>query len=201
MKKVLAVLVVKLFLLAPLLILEGESFYVGAQGGLNFLNCHFLKKNHCGFTEGYNIGAVGGYVWTNGLRIEAEITYRDNNYRLHGVNEDSEETTFHGHVNTWSGMGNGYYEFPICISESITPYFGAGIGFDRVHQAIKMERNHFKGHNTGFAWQLMGGVNLCLFENTLISLEYKFHMSPLRRGHQLQNQSITLGIQRRFLLF
>jgi len=195
MKKVFAIVAVALI---PLLIQAGEDFYVGVQGGVNFLDCHYLTKRHCVFDTGYNVGAVGGYAWCNGLRLETEITYHDNDYRLHGRNEDGDKDTFHGNVNTWSFMTNGYFDIPVCICDSITPYIGVGIGVDRVHQKIKIAGHNYKGSNTGFAWQLMGGASYCLFEDTVLSVEYKFHMAPLRSGHELQNHSVILGVKRFF---
>lgn len=185
-------------LFAPTLIRAEEGFYVGAQGGVNFLHCHFLQERHCYFDTGYNLGVVAGYAWCNGWSLESEITYHDNRYRLRGTNEDGDQDTFHGHVDTWSFMTNGYYTIPFCTPLLLSPYVGAGIGADRVHQVIRISGKQAKGSNTGFAWQLMAGINRTIFQEIIMSLEYKFHASPLRHGHHLQNHSITLGFKKFF---
>lgn len=176
----------------------GEGFYIGAQGGVNFLQSHFLKSRHCTFDTGYNLGVFGGYGWCNGLSLEAEATYRNNDYDLHGTNESGVGTTFHGNVHTWSFMGNGYYAiaFPSCWN--LAPYFGAGIGCDNVHQRIKIIGENFRGSHTGFAWQLMAGLDYFFCEDVVLAAEYKFHVSPLRHDHHMENNSVTLGLRKSF---
>lgn len=184
-------------LIVPTWIHAMSGFYVGAQGGGNFLNSQYLTNRHCFFDFGYNVGAVGGYAWCCGLRLEGEFTYHHNHYRLHGFDLSGDPETFHGKIDTWSYMANGYYDIPFCRFWRLSPYVGAGIGMDHVHQAIKMDGNN-KGSHNGFAWQLMAGTNYRLVKNFTLSLEYKFHMAPLRSGHHLENNSFILGIKRFF---
>ena len=173
MKQKLAFAAILLTLGVPLLMQANETFYVGAQGGVNFLDCRFLTKRHCVFDTGYNVGIVGGYFWCDELRLEAEVSYHDNDYRLHGINEDGNKDTFHGNVDTWSFMANTYFDIPLCLCEIITPYIGVGIGFDCVHQKIKIDGENYKGSNTGFAWQVMGGTTFYLFEDVDLTVEYE----------------------------
>lgn len=182
----------------PTTILRAGEFYLGVQGGGNFLYSSFLKKQHCKLDSGYNVGIVGGYAWCQGWRLESEVTYRRNSYNLNGTNLNAEPDKFHGHVNSWSLMENGYYDFVGFSFWRITPYLGGGIGFDHVHQKIKMVGENFKGSNNGFGWQLMGGINSCLCEDIVISAEYKFHVSPLNEGHHLQNHSVTIALKKFF---
>lgn len=177
-----------------------EGYYGGGQGGVNFLDSHYLKERHCKFDTGYNVGVFGGYAWCFGGRLEGEVTYRHNYYSLNGTDESAAPIKYHGYVSTWSGMVNGYYDISKWQCLQITPYVGAGIGVDCVHQAIEILGERFKGSNTGFAWQAMGGVSYLLCEKFALSLEYKFHMAPLRHGHYLQNHSVTFGIKKFFCL-
>jgi opacity protein-like surface antigen len=198
MKKVLALVVIVLTLAAPVIMQAQEGYYAGAQGGVNFLDSHFLKARHCKFDTGYNVGIVGGYASCVGWRLESEITYHDNRYSLHGTNEQAQKTRYHGNVYTWSAMLNGYYDISLLKCWNIAPYIGAGIGADNVHQSIRILGEKFKGSNTGFAWQVMTGINYFLLEDVVLSAEYKYHSAPLRHGHHLQNQSVTFGVKKFF---
>lgn len=198
MKKNIALLAVQIFLMLPQMVQAEEPFYVGLQGGVNFLESHYLTKRHCAFDAGYNAGIVGGYAWCPELRLESEITYRNNDYRLRGTRDGGDEGTFHGVVDTWSFMANGYLDVPVCVYDIIAPYVGVGIGCDHVHQKIKIDGENYKGSNTGFSWQLIGGASFCLFDDTSLLVEYKYHVTPLRRGHELQNHSVIFGIRKSF---
>lgn len=198
MKKFLALAAIGLSLITPLFAQAGEGFYIGAQGGGNFLDSHYLKERHFVFDTGYVAGAVGGYYLCPELRLEGEINYHRNDYRLHGLDDSGNKATFHGDIGTWSFMANGYFDIPICLFECVTPYIGVGIGYDTLHQKITVEGEHSKGNNTGFAWQLMSGLNLRVFEDVDLFVGYEFHKTPLRSGNKLQNQSVMLGIRKLF---
>ena len=198
MKKFFASALIGFALITPSFTQANEGFYVGAQGGGNFLKSRYLAERHCVFDTGYVAGAVGGYYLRPELRLEGEINYHRNDYRLHGLGSDGSKTTFHGDINTWSFMANGYFDIPICLFECVMPYIGAGIGYDTLHQKITVEGHHYKGNNTGFAWQLMSGLNFRVFEDVDLFVGYEFHETPLRSGHKLQNQSAILGIRKLF---
>lgn len=198
MKKIFALIAIVLTLATPTVMQAQEGYYAGAQGGVNFLDSHFLKARHCRFDTGYNVGIVGGYASCAGWRLEPEIAYRHNQYSLHGTNELAEKITYHGNVYTWSAMVNGYYDIPTWKCWCVEPYIGVGIGADYVQQSIRILGEKFRGSNTGFAWQVMAGINYFLLEDVALSAEYKFHMAPLRHGHDLQNQSVIFGIKKFF---
>ena len=198
MKKLLAIVSVVLTFYVPTALRADEGLYIGAQGGVNLLRSKTLEDSHITFDTGYNVGVVGGYAFCNGLRFDAEITYRHNDYRLLGVDEESVETAFHGDVYTWSFMGNGYYNIPLPSAWCLAPYLGAGIGWDKVHQSIKIEDEHFKGCKAGFAWHLMAGADYSLCEDIVLALEYKFHVSQLRYGNHLHDHSITICVKKFF---
>jgi opacity protein-like surface antigen len=199
MNKVFALLTAAIAMMMPIASEATEgSFYGGVQGGVNLLHCSFLESRNIEFNTGYTVAGVAGYFWHYGLRLEGEVAYRDNDYRLFGTNSNAVKTTFHGHVDTWSFMANGYYDIPFCDYVPLNPYFGAGIGDDFVHQRINMEGTTFRGNKNGFSWQVMAGLNYTCFESFMLSLEYKFHMAPLRYGNHLQNNSVILGIKKFF---
>lgn len=197
MKKLFAIVATALTLAAPTLTQAHEGFYAGAQGGLNFLHVKDLHSRHVEFDTGYELGLVAGYGWCNGFRGEAEVAYRNNDYKLHARDEEGTKHHFKGDIHTWSFMANGYYDF--CEWYCVTPYVGGGIGYDKLHQSIHAGGHKYKGSNSGFAWQLMAGVNYDLCEDWVVSGEYKFHMSPLKHSHNnLQNHAITIGVKKFF---
>jgi opacity protein-like surface antigen len=197
MKKLFA-LAAAVTLMMPIGIQASEEFYVGVQGGVNFLHCQFLQDRHIKFDAGYTVAGVLGYAWCYGLRFEGEVAYHNNDYRLYGRNSNAVRTTFHGNVDSWSFMANGYYDIPFYTCKPVLPYVGAGIGGDCVHQHIDIEGVRYKGNHSGFSWQVMTGVNCTYFEDVVLSVEYKFHVTPLRYGHHLQSHSLLFGIKKFF---
>lgn len=196
MKRSIFVLGATCMMLASSLIIAEDGLYVGAQAGVNFLDSHYLSQRHCAFDVGYDVGLVGGYALCDDWRAEVQVAYRDNDYRLHGTDEDLVSTTFHGTVNAWSFLINGYRDFVFSRCDDVNLFLGAGIGCDRVHQHIRILGEGFNGSYLGFAWQLMAGANYNLCYDMLLTFTYQYHVSPLRGGHHLHNHSIVLGLQK-----
>lgn len=170
---------------------DTEGVYVGGIGGLNFLqysNGHHEKVH---FKAGWLAGALVGYRWCNGIRLEGEATYRYNQIksieRGHHDHDSgsgsstllSGETHHHkarvrGHIRTWSFMANGIYEIPVCWC--IIPYVGAGIGYDATQ--LKACRSH--GSENGFAWQVLAGGLYPIDDCMEMGLEYRFHKGKVK---------------------
>lgn len=177
------------------------NFYIGVQGGVNFLDSRYLTKRHFILDTGCEAGVIGGYEWRSELSLEGEITCRANDYRLHGTDGNGGKATFHGHIHLWSFMVNSYGQLPISLWECISPFVGVGVGADQVHQRVKIEGRDYKGSNTGFSWQLMGGLKHSFCEDMVVTIEYQFHKSPLRYGQKQQNQSVVIGFKKLFCSF
>src|SRR5258708_33375148 len=90
-----------------------SGFYVGAEGGLNWL----LTDNSSSFDTGYAVGGVVGYDFV-GPRFEVEGVYRGNNGRAHFANS--------GTFNQLAVMASGYRD--LFAGATLTPRGGAGIG-------------------------------------------------------------------------
>lgn len=182
MKKLFAMLATVCTLALPTAMQAAEGFYVGGQGGVNFLDVN-AHHSHLKTDVGYNLGIVGGYKWCNGISAEAEITYRRNDVRH-----------ISGDIHTWSYMVNGYYDLPVCWCVPVTPYLGAGIGYDRTE--LKIHR-FGRGHSDEFAWQLMAGLNYEFCNNVVVNAEYKFH--DINAKHvDVYDHSITIGAKKFF---
>src|SRR5438445_404338 len=96
------------------------GFYIGAEGGLNWL----LNNNTYIFQTGYAVGGKIGYDFV-GPRVELEGLYRNN--------QGSGVTPFgagfavvNGQINQVSAMANLLYDF--IPGGTINPYIGAGPG-------------------------------------------------------------------------
>lgn len=157
-----------------------EGFYLTGDAGLNFL--HYKHKHTTiDFKPGWLVGAHAGYRWCMGVRTEAELTYRYNRSKTF-KEEGFPKVHIGGHLRTWSFMGNILYDIPLCWC--ITPYIGAGIGYDSTK--IKACKN---GSENGFAWQIIAGGLYPIDECMEMGLEYVFHKGK-EKG--LNNNSVDV---------
>src|SRR5258708_40305098 len=99
-----------------------SGFYVGAEGGLNWLLNTTIANQSVSPQTGFAAGGVVGYDFV-GPRVELEGMYRSNN---------SSSPFFAGNrglvsqINQVSAMANLLYDF--APGSTITPYVGAGAG-------------------------------------------------------------------------
>lgn len=149
--------------------LDVEGFYVGALGAANFLqHKHNSGNGNRHYRVGYAAGGMVGYRWCEGWRLEAEVSYRNN--QQHRRNNR--------HFRSWSYMANGYYDFSDlgCYCWDITPYLGAGVGY-----TTERHRRNSHKHKHGFAWQIIAGLAYPICDCAEISLEYRFHKGRERK--------------------
>lgn len=166
--------------------LDVEGFYAGGLGGLNWIQDSGHPKYE--FKTGWLAGGFIGYRWCGGFRAEAEATYRHNkvkHLKFHG-----ETFRVGGNLHTWSFMANGYYEIPFCWC--ITPYVGAGIGYDNTKRSsCNSSSNSNKNKKNGFAWQVMAGGLYPIDECLEMGLEYRFHKG---KPEKLYNHAVDLRL-------
>ena len=96
------------------------GFYVGAEGGLNWL----LNSNSNTYNTGFAVGGKVGYDFV-GPRIELEGLYR-NNQGSGFVPFGTGVAFTSGQINQTTVMANVLYDF--FPGAMITPYIGAGAG-------------------------------------------------------------------------
>ena len=175
----------------PAPIVYGTGFYVGLQAGINayqdFGGTRRLEiggrdvaiepNEKVGFAGGLKIGYVFG---TGSVRpaIEADLYYNGVDADL-DARIDGEDTDFNAEGKLHSGafIANVLLKFG---TDHIQPYIGAGAGgyyTESQSGEVTIAGRHFDlpgGSNSGFAWQLIGGVDYYLNEKTSIFGEYKF---------------------------
>ena len=161
----------------------GEGFYVGAHGGANWLSPIESNFSSPGATasvtlkqkNGYAVGGSVGHAWKNGLRAEAELTYRRNN-----INSFSASAVVAGipvvvsgaavgNISNLAFMANGYYG--VDITDALSLYAGGGVGgaMLKVNDVAT-----FTDSRTVFAFQAIAGTAYMLGRNVSLGVEYRF---------------------------
>lgn len=161
-----------------------KGFYVSSNVSCNLVSHtrHRGVKFH--FEPGLFISPAIGYRFCNGLRLEGEFGYRYNHLcRLNYCG-----TNYHvcGHLETFSGLANIYYDFPVCWY--IKPYVGAGLGYAHVNHRLHIGNLCNKECDDGFAWQVMAGLTYSICSNMDLSAEYRFFRNE--NFNHLQNHAI-----------
>ncbi|MDE2164238.1 MAG: porin family protein [Alphaproteobacteria bacterium] len=151
-----------------------QGWYVsGALGAsllpdLNMTNA--ATKAHSSFDAGYAYGGALGYDAGNGWRYEL-----DSVHQLSGLDRLNGALTS-GHLQSTSLMANATYD--LVPGAQITPYVGAGLGFQNVGGSIN-------GLSGGDIWkpayQLEAGLREKLGDNTSLFTEYRFTQSEAAR--------------------
>jgi OOP family OmpA-OmpF porin len=164
------------------------GFYVGPEGGLNWL----LNSGNNTMDLGYAVGGVVGYDFV-GPRVELEGVYRSNNG--HGTaNFGNIFSNTSGRINQLSAMVNVLYDF--IPGATITPYIGAGAGIAFADSSI----NGCSLCSTQFAYQGIIGVGWNINQNFRVNLDGRYYGTTNGGGLQYQNNNITamLGVTYKF---
>ncbi|MCX7365141.1 MAG: OmpA family protein [Alphaproteobacteria bacterium] len=179
--------------------LQYPGFYIGAEGGLNWMFNTTANAPAFGTTAtispalGWQAGAVAGYDFV-GPRVELEGIYRNNqatgnvNGANFGINKDDIGV-----------LGNIYYDFN--AGGSIVPYIGAGAGVAFVNtSALGTSSN-----STQFAYQGIVGVGYNIDETFRVNLDGRYYgtTAPTIGGlggstYNNNNLSVMLGLQVKF---
>src|SRR5436190_5444654 len=159
------------------------GFYVGAEGGLNWL----LDNNSYSMNTGWAAGGKVGYDFV-GPRIELEGIYRQNNgtgvvgYPNGGFAFQS------GKINQVSAMANVLYDF--APGATITPYVGAGAGIAFVDPTI----NGCSLCSTQFAYQAILGLGWNVDRSFRVNLDGRYYGTTSPGAYQNNNISMMLGL-------
>ncbi len=173
------------------------GLYIAGAGGANFLEQSQLTANaftgvapvtgrngRVNFETGWvALGSIG-YGFGNGLRIEVEGNFRQN--EIEGVKGFGTQAGFSrsgGFQRTYGVMGNVFYDLNIPGFPFLTPYIGGGAGY----AWTELRNARFVGNGTGtafgsrgtegnFAYQAIGGVsaNILAVPGLAATLEYRY---------------------------
>jgi len=138
-----------------------QGIYIGIQGGWTDLEPITLRGITLKNRDGYNLGVNGGYAFGNGVRLEAEVPYRENDARA-------------GQFNSIGLMANALYDF--FPTKAWTPYLGVGIGGMRVEQSGHIAGLIGLGGDSDFqfAYQGIAGIKYAFSPNWSASLDYRY---------------------------
>jgi outer membrane protein OmpA-like peptidoglycan-associated protein len=164
-----------------------RGFYVGAGAGFNYLmgssDTIAGRSVDIGFEWGFAGVLSVGYGFGNGLRLELEGSYRQNdveNIKASGVGRLPRVS---GTAASYGVMFNGLYDFRL---GPVMPYVGAGvgyvindwddIGFGQRDAAGNQARLTFGGDSGTFAYQAILGVGFPIdsVPGLALTAEYRF---------------------------
>jgi OmpA-OmpF porin, OOP family len=167
---------------------SNPGFYVGAEGGLNWL----LQNNSFNFNTGFAVGGKVGYDFV-GPRVELEGIYRNNNGN--GVTPFGNGfANVSGQINQVSVLANLLYDF--MPGATITPYIGAGAGIAFIDPSLSAGCTMC---STQFAYQGIVGVAYNLDQSFRISLDGRYY-GTTNGGTTYTNNNISvmLGLTYKF---
>ncbi|MBC7430609.1 MAG: OmpA family protein [Rubritepida sp.] len=176
------------------------GLYIGAGAGVNFADIGTLRATE-GLAPAFRsrgIGTTGralfepgfagvfavGYGLGNGIRLEVEGNYRQNDVRkIRGFSGAGLGTRADGEQRTYGVMGNAYYDFNIPYFPWFTPYVGAGVGYAwREWQDVRTSALNGaaalrpSGTEANFAYQGMlgGAFNITSVPGLAVTAEYRY---------------------------
>lgn len=205
------------------------NWYVNVAGGANWLGDNAFsdvtsttsQTTTLDFANDPNIGfvlsaAVGMHLNNvlQGLRVEGELAYRENDVDAQWVSSITSATidalasdsgVAQYQHNAFSIMANVWYDFQVA---GLKPYVGGGIGWadveaDGVYQG-KTAGQSFS--ESGFAWQLGGGLHLPIDEKLTLGIGYRYfsgpditipapsEVNPLAGSVDTETHSVTVGL-------
>ncbi len=151
-----------------------EGWYVSLEGGANWID----EWNHdfnavpaqATFDTGWAVLASVGYGW-NGLRLEFESGYRDNDIDVYSIGVVP-ITTVEADVWEASFMGNLLYDIGLTDNLSLT--VGAGAGGDFSNVTFSLGGPSFEDDSWSFAYQGIAGINYAVGRQTSLFLNYRY---------------------------
>jgi OOP family OmpA-OmpF porin len=167
-----------------------SGFYIGVEGGANWL----LNTNILGVqtypATGWAAGAVAGYDFV-GPRVELELVYRQNQHNIN-LGQRAISNNQSG-IEQLSPMINLLYDFN--ANGRFMPYIGAGIG------AAFVDSDSSLG-STQFAYQGIVGIGYKMTENFRVNLDGRYYATtnPTVSGTSWRNDNISvmLGLTYKF---
>jgi outer membrane protein OmpA-like peptidoglycan-associated protein len=148
-----------------------DGWYFGAQTGLNIAPDATTKGTGLNYKAehelGYGLIGQGGYAF-GPVRVEGEL-----GWRINGVDKVN-NTGASGDIESWSAMGNLYYDF--ATGTRFTPYVGAGVGGAIVNAAKVKQAGAtlFDDNDAVLAYQGIVGASYLLNDNLSVKADYRY---------------------------
>ena len=165
---------------------RNAGFYAGIRSGLAMPEDTSFDYSGSTYTNeyhtGWNITADVGYQfrpWAYWVapRAEAEFGRISQSVKTHTVGTaEFEDPNAYGDTSTFVGLANAYLDFKPFNTRLVQPFVGAGLGFG----VVDFDRHGITSpimddSETGFAWQVGGGLGLDLFNSsTMLDIGYRY---------------------------
>ena len=165
---------------------QQDGFYASLSSGLNFLDdsdfdiaggVEVENQYDTGFAISGAIGYATAPVWDFGsLRLEGEISYRQNDIDVHSVaalGGDQPGST--GEATSLAFMANVYHDF--LPGSDFRPYIGAGLGLASIEfsdYGIAAVPDVLDDDDTAFAYQLIAGASYSFTLQLAATIDYRF---------------------------
>ncbi len=148
-----------------------QDWYWGAYVGVSIADDSDVDAGGSQGTLGYDTGAgFGGMIGKSvgALRIEGELTYR-----VDGINSRFGNAA-DGNVLVTALMGNLIYD--VKLSGSVTPHFGAGIGYagvtiDTLNDGVFL---YADDSSSGLAYQAIAGIDFQSASTLIFTVDYRY---------------------------
>lgn len=163
-----------------------RGWYVSGLGGLNLF---YADKIHPLFypkesiqlhaKRGYVVGGAIGYKFYTctplSYRVEAEVSYRRNNWKK--IHSNRGDAHLNGYAGLTTYMLNGYVDLKCYFP--FTPYIGAGIGYGTNHKVAKVRFNGTESprgtrDSDGAVYQAIAGLGYQICNKWDMALEYRY---------------------------
>jgi outer membrane protein OmpA-like peptidoglycan-associated protein len=134
---------------------------------------------------GYTVMGGIGYGFGNGIRVEIDgDLVRNGADKANGTNGDLALT---GAERNYGGMANLFYDIPVTLPVPITPYVGAGVGYQFVdyHPFVGNSVERIFQSRGSVAYDIIGGVayDIPQVPGLAITAEYRFMDLPATRNY------------------
>lgn len=171
--------------------------YVGINAGTN----HLVQTNKStGPKTGMHLGGKYGYMFESGVRCEAEMIYRKNDYQTVYtiIDKDQVGSKEHNSSHSWSYMANVIYDIFALRTSDLVPYFGAGVGYCQNTEKNKIKYNDItkedKLKDNRIAYQLIGGAKYKINDEYTAGAEYHYFVG---KSHAKEH-SVHVTVMRAF---
>lgn len=160
------------------------------------------------FEGGYALGGFVGYEYSDAIRVEAEVSYRQNDGDTLAFNNIDRPFTGSG-TDSFSILANVYYDFE--NDSAITPFIGAGAGIGFLDNDFAYGPAVFEDDDTTFVYQGIIGASLAVSDTSELFIDGRYfaasgvdfvRTSPADSGVSLDSEydNVTLSVGYRFKL-
>jgi opacity protein-like surface antigen len=160
---------------------QSSRLYFAGYLGLNVLHDQGFSESttgssgNIGFNNGPAFAGALGVRINNNVRVEGELSYRDQTITHINVGNASFQSG--SDLKTWLLMMNAYYDFNFSW-HNISPYVTAGIGFadhrGQINSGNTALAPNSSGHDFAFAYQAGTGLKYRMTPDLALTGGYRF---------------------------